>query len=270
MRSWGCLNQLIPMIGLFVRRQTNVTFIRNVLRTTWRLCTFTAAHMYTQMLNFVIVLSLFPIQGIPLINAWWLLSLTLKPNTPIQSRWAIQYITVPLSDHIQPHPLSPLHTPLPFRLISSHQWVKSVGYHCDEDVRGPMWEASARKSPAEGVSNDLHAARGRAAVSGQRSVGAFHLGQPEGGKEKPFTCDLNRPKNGHQCKETRSSTPLGLVWFPHIQRDQPHSQLRSKKNQGCQATLTNLNQAHTEHPVKEIWKKKKVVEVHWWKIACTC
>lgn len=113
----------------------------------------------------------------------------------------------PLSDHIQPHPLSPP----PFLLISSHWWVESVDYHWDEDASGPKWEASARNSPVEGVSHDLHAARGRAAVGGQRAVGAFHLGQPEGGKEKPFTCDWNRPKNGHQCKQTRSSTPLGLV-----------------------------------------------------------
>lgn len=232
------------MIGLFVRRPM------------WP---------SSGIFNFVIVLSFFP----PFKETLWSM---LGGCCHWPWNQTIQSITVPLSDHIQPHPLSPLDIPPPFLLFSSHWWVESVDYHCDEDISGAKWEASARKSPVEEVSSDLHAARGRAAVGGQRAVGAFHLGQPEGGKEKPFTCDLNCPKHGHQCKQTTSSTPLDLLWFPRIHWDQPRSQFRTKpKESGLPSnfnkccTQTNLNQAHTEHPVVEIWKKSSknpLVEDH--------
>lgn len=76
--------------------------------------------MLVQMFQFVIVLSLFPIQGDPVIKDKRLLSHTLERL----SLWTLQSITVPLSHHIRPHrtasPPQPSLTVSHFLLISGH------------------------------------------------------------------------------------------------------------------------------------------------------
>lgn len=62
--------------------------------------------------------------------------------------------------------------------------MHSVDYQCDENIRSLKLETRAKKNPTEAVCDDLHAARGRAAVCRQRAIGAFHLRQPKGPTKK--------------------------------------------------------------------------------------
>lgn len=155
-----------------------MTFILNVLQTTWGLHPFTGKQIHTSVL--FCHCSVIPSS---VIKVTWLLSQTLKPITPLLS---LQSITVPLCHHILPHPIDfPEHSHYRssyFLLILGHWQVNSVDYQCDEDIRGLKWEA--RKRHTEAVSDDLHAACGRAAVCRQRAIGAFHLCQPEGTTKK--------------------------------------------------------------------------------------
>lgn len=153
-----------------------MTFILNVLQTTWGLYTFT--HKRSILFCHCSVIPSSLMRLCDCYHRPWNQSLLFCHPNPLQSHYPTIFYHIPS-----------LHTVITESLAFSFNFGPLTSEQCS----GLKWEATARKRHTEAVCDDLHAARGRAAVCRQRAIGAFHLRQPEGREKTKKTSSVTKP-----------------------------------------------------------------------------